>query len=192
MLVVDLLKILNWEGTIDINGTIYNSSSEIPRELEFNNNMSVTLIPKETRRADEDTQASDKEFRVTVRKYMTKQSTPSFDFMARWNDDVPMPLMTMIGTIEKETPGMYYMHLRADTSFTTVDRCMNCGKVITNPVSKYFGMGPECGRHNYVNPFNSDAELKEAVDTYKREVLSKITWSGWVIKSAITEMEEIV
>ena len=69
---------------------------------------------------------------------------------------------------------------------------MNCGKVITNPISKYFGMGPECGRHNYVNPFNSDAELKEAVDTYKREVLSKITWSGWVIKSAITEMEEIV
>ena len=168
MLVVDLLKILNWEGTIDINGTIYNSSLEIPRELEFNNNMSVTLIPKETRRADEDTQASDKEFRVTVRKYMTKQSTPSFNFMARWNDDV---------------------HLRADTSFTTVDRCMNCGKVITNPVSKYFGMGPECGRHNYVNPFNSDAELKEAVDTYKREVLSKITWNGWVIKSAITEME---
>lgn len=189
MLVVDLLKILNWEGTIDINGTIYNSSSEIPRELEFNNNMSVTLIPKETRRANEDTQASDKEFRVTVRKYMTKQSTPSFDFMARWNDDVPMPLMTMVGTIEKETPSMYYMHLRADTSFITVDRCMNCGKVITNPVSKYFGMGPECGRHNYVNPFNSDAELKEAVDTYKREVLSNITWSGWVIKSAITEIE---
>lgn len=192
MLVVDLLKILNWEGTIDINGTIYNSSSEIPRELEFNNNMSVTLIPKETRRADEDTQASDKEFRVTVRKYMTKQSTPSFDFMARWNDDVPMPLMTMVGTIEKETPGMYYMHLRADTSFTTVDRCMNCGKVITNPVSKYFGMGPECGRHNYVNSFNSEDELKEAVNAYKRDVLSNITWSGWVIKSAITEMEEIV
>lgn len=192
MLVVDLLKIMNWEGTVDINGTIYNSSSEIPRELEFNTNMSVTLIPKETRRADEDTQASDKEFRVTVRKYMTKQSTPSFDFMARWNDDVPMPLMTMVGTIEKETPGMYYMHLKADTSFTTVDRCMNCGKVITNPVSKYFGMGPECGRHNYVNPFNSEDELKEAVNAYKQDVLSNITWSGWVIKSAITEMEEIV
>ena len=192
MLVVDLLKIMNWEGTVDINGIVYNSSSEIPRELEFTNNMSVTLIPKEILRADEDTQASDKEFRVTVRKYMTKKSTPSFDFMARWNDDVPMPLMTMIGTIEKETPGMYYMHLRADTSFTTVDRCMNCGKVITNPVSKYFGMGPECGKHNYVNPFNSEDELKEAVNAYKRDVLSNITWSGWVIKSAITEMEEIV
>ena len=78
MLVVDLLKIMNWEGTVDINGTIYNSSSEIPRELEFNNNMSVTLIPKETRRADEDTQASDKEFRVTVRKYMTKKIYTKF------------------------------------------------------------------------------------------------------------------
>lgn len=189
MLVIDLLNILNWEGVVDINGTIYNNSSEIPREIEFNTNMNITLIPNEMVRADENTQASGKEFRVTVRQYMTKKSTPSFDFMSRWNNDVPMPLRTMVGTIEKETPGMYYMNLRADTSFTTVDRCMNCGKVITNPVSKYFGMGPECGRHNYVNPFNSDAELKEAVNTYKREVLSKITWSGWIIKSAITEME---
>lgn len=189
MLVIDLLNILNWEGVVDINGTIYNNSSEIPREIEFNTNMNITLIPNEMVRADENTQASGKEFRVTVRQYMTKKSTPSFDFMSRWNNDVPMPLRTMVGTIEKETPGMYYMNLRADTSFTTVDRCMNCGKVIINPVSKYFGMGPECGRYNYVNPFNSDAELKEAVNTYKREVLSKITWSGWIIKSAITEME---
>lgn len=191
MLVEELLRNVKWEGLVDINGTLYNSVSEIPRELVFGDDMHIKLIPKQNVRADEDTQASDKEFRVTVRKYMTKKSTPSFDFMSKWNDDVPMPLMTMIGTIEKETPGMYYMHLKADTSFTTVDRCMNCGKVITNPVSKYFGMGPECGRHNYVNPFNSDAELKEAVDTYKKEVLSKITWSGWVIKSAITEMEVI-
>ena len=52
-------------------------------------------------------------------------------------------------------------------------------------------MGPECGNHNYVNPFNSETELNEAINQYKDETLSKINWCGWVIKSAITEMEEL-
>lgn len=191
MLISELVNMFNWEGELEINGTRYKSVIDIPKDIQIDSDTTVLLIPNETVSAGQNTQASDTEYRVTVRKYMTNKATPTFDFMAKWNNNVPMPLMTMIGTIEKETPGMYYMNLRADTSFTTVDRCMNCGKVITNPVSKYFGMGPECGRHNYVNPFNSDDELKEAVDTYKREVLSKITWSGWVIKSAITKLEVI-
>lgn len=189
MLISELVNMFNWEGELEINGTRYKSVIDIPKDIQIDSDTTVLLIPNETVSAGQNTQASDTEYRVTVRKYMTNKATPTFDFMAKWNNNVPMPLMTMIGTIEKETPGMYYMHLRADTSFTTVDRCMNCGKVITNPVSKYFGMGPECGRHNYVNPFNSEDELNEAVNTYKREVLSKITWSGWVIKSAITKLE---
>lgn len=192
MLISELVNMFNWEGELEINGTHYKSVVDIPKDIQINSDTTVLLIPNETVSAGQNTQASDTEYRVTVRKYMTNKATPTFDFMAKWNNNVPMPLMTMIGTIEKETPGMYYMNLRADTSFTTVDRCMNCGKVITNPVSKYFGMGPECGRHNYVNPFNSEDELNEAVNTYKREVLSKITWSGWVIKSAITKLEVIV
>lgn len=192
MLISELVNMFNWEGELEINGTRYKSVIDIPKDIQIDSDTTVLLIPNETVSAGQNTQASDTEYRVTVRKYMTNKATPTFDFMAKWNNNVPMPLMTMIGTIEKETPGMYYMHLRADTSFTTVDRCMNCGKVITNPVSKYFGMGPECGRHNYVNPFNSEDELNEAVNTYKREVLSKITWSGWVIKSAITNLEVLV
>lgn len=189
MKVLDLVNMFNWEGTVEINGVKYDNIADIDRDIQINDDMNILLIPKETVRNSQDTQSSNAEYRITVRQYMTKKSTPSFNFMATWNNDVPMPLMTMVGTIEKETPGMYYMNLRADTSFTTVDRCMNCGKVITNPISKYFGMGPECGRHNYVNPFNSDDELKKAVNDYKQEVLSKITWSGWVIKSAIKEWE---
>ena len=192
MLVSELVNMFNWEGELEINGTHYKSVTDIPKDIQIDSDTIVLLIPKQTVSAGQNTQASDTEYRVTVRKYMTNKATPTFDFMSKWNNNVPMPLMTMVGTIEKETPGMYYMKLRADTSFTTVDRCMNCGKVITNPISKYFGMGPECGRHNYVNPFNSDDELNEAINTYKQEVLSKITWSGWVIKSAITELEALV
>lgn len=186
-----IADILKWKGVIEIDGSRYESIDDIPRDMQLTDNMIISLLPKENTSASQDTQASSGVFRITVRKYMTKQSTPSFDFMKKWNNDIPMPLMTMVGTIEKETPGMYKMNLQADTNFRTVDRCMNCGKVITNPVSKFFGMGPECGKHNYVNPFNSDEELEEAIKDYKENVLSKITWNGWVIKSAITEMEEL-
>ena len=128
--------------------------------------------------------------RITVKSYMTKKATPEFDFMLRWNNDNPMPLRTMVGTVEKETKGMVYMKLHGDIYAEKICTCMKCGRALTNPVSQFFGIGPECGGHNYVNPFNSDAELKAAVSVYKAQ-LQKIKWSGWIIKSAITEKEEI-
>lgn len=100
-----------------------------------------------------------------------------------------MPMVSMVGTIEKETKGMYYLKLRAAIIGDKMITCMKCGRPLNNPVSQFFGIGPECGRHNYVNPFNTEEELKEAVNAYKKE-LQKVTWEGWVIKSAITTMEE--
>ena len=111
--------------------------------------------------------------------------------MKQWNNDNPMPLRTMIGTVEKETRGMVYMKLHADITEEKTQRCLCCGRPITNPVSQYFGMGPECGGHKYVNPFYSKEELEKAVQDYRENVLKNITWEGWIIKSAILEEEEI-
>ena len=83
---------------------------------------------------------------------------------------------------------MVYMNLHGDITSVVTQTCLKCGKPITNNVSKYFGMGPKCGGHNYVNPFASDEELKNAVKEYRKR-LQNITWSGWVIKSAIVEEE---
>lgn len=127
--------------------------------------------------------------RITVKQYMTKKATPEFDFMARWNNDNPMPLRTMVGTVEKETRGMVYMKLHGDMYAEKMCTCMKCGRTLTNPVSQYFGIGPECGGHNYVNPFNSEEELKEAVASYRKQ-LQEVTWEGWIIKSAITDGAE--
>lgn len=132
----------------------------------------------------------EKEYRITVKKYMTEPATPRFDFMEKWNGNNPMPLRMMTGTIEKETRGMVYMHLHGDMYATQMCTCMRCGRVLTNPVSQYFGIGPECGGHNYVNPFDDEEQLKEAVAEYRKK-LQQIQWSGWVIKSAITEQEEV-
>lgn len=130
--------------------------------------------------------------RITVKSYMTQKSTPTFDFMSKWNNDTPMPLRVMYGTKLEETRGMVKMQLHGDilANEGPLDVCMKCGKPITNKVSRYFGMGPVCGQHNYVNPFSSEEELNQAVADY-RKVLRDITWTGWIIKSAIISEEKL-
>ena len=41
-----------------------------------------------------------------------------------------------------------------------------------------------------MNPFSSDAELKEAVENYRKQ-LNEMVWEGWIIRSAIEEFEEV-
>ena len=190
-------EIKEWPGAVEIDGTIY-PSVEIARNSlsgECLNISSIKLCDKQKRapeRAGEQPATTPSSvYKITVRQYMTKPSNPSFDFMAKWNNDNPMPMRTMVGTVEKETSGMVYMHLHGDITSTVTEYCMKCGKPITNPVSQFFGMGPECGQHNYTNPFESEEDLKSAVEAYRRTHLQKITWSGWIIRSAIIEREEL-
>lgn len=190
-------EIKSWPGAIEIDGTIYPSVGEAQKLLsgDLKNINSIKLCNKQKqtpeRKIEQPVSVGDTVYRITVRQYMTKPSNPSFDFMAKWNNDNPMPMRTMVGTVEKETSGMVYMHLHGDITSTVTQYCMKCGKPITNPVSQFFGMGPECGGHNYTNPFESEEELKSAVESYRQNYLQKITWSGWIIKSAIIEREEV-
>lgn len=190
-------EIKDWPGAVEVDGTKYPSvesarNSLSGASLHIN---SIRLCNERERVPESKPECVASEgatvYRITVRQYMTKPSNPSFDFMAKWNNDNPMPMRTMVGTVEKETSGMVYMHLHGDITATTTQYCMKCGKAITNPVSQFFGMGPECGGHNYTNPFESEEELKSAVESYRKNHLQKITWSGWIIKSAIIEREEV-
>ena len=177
----------NWEGAIEINGIRYDNTAKIPLNLNVSDGVNIKLFPLE-KPCIEPKKAykiESNERIITVKSYMTKKSTPDFNFMQKWNNDIPMPLKTMVGTIEKETKGMVYMKLHGDLYQKVTPRCLKCGKPITNPVSQYFGMGPECGNHNYVNPFNTEEELKEAVEKYRIEVLQNIKWEGWIVRSAI-------
>lgn len=184
----------NWDGTISINGKEINAAGLD----KLNGKVTIRLIPKttfierfhkeETKPTLLSTDFSNNKglYKITAKKYMTKKATPEFDFMAKFNNDIPMPLLTMVGTVEKETRGMVYMNLHGDITQTITDTCLCCGKPITNPISKYFGMGPICGNHNYVNPFGSQEELQAAIGEYRKR-LQNITWSGWIIRSAIVE-----
>ena len=179
-------QLADWKGRVSVNGVEYNSIREVPT-LSLDNTTVITLFPVTQTVKTPVKAVSDKvEHIITVRRYMTEKSSEGFDFMKKWNNNIPMPMRTMVGTVEKETKGMVYMKLHGDYIADRMYTCMCCGKKLTNPVSQFFGVGPECGGHNYVHPFNTDEELRQAVDAYRSVLVSK-TWEGWCIKSAIIE-----
>ena len=186
----------NWKGLVEINGKTYdNISSALLADIQPGQPIHIILHPEmekavKTANTAVKTDSTEQEYRITVKAYMTKKSSPQFDFMAKWNNDIPMPYRTMTGIKVKETRGMVYMKLHGDIWAEQIVTCMCCGKTLTNPISRYFGIGPECGGHHYVNPFEDDDQLKEAVTEMKKKLIN-VTWEGWVIKSAITEEVEI-
>lgn len=190
---LELLR--NWKGTVEVNGTVYASINAVnPSIFASSDSINIKLHPvkaeasRHTTERIDDTQSE--QIRISVKQYMTRKATPEFDFMERWNNNQPMPLRTMIGEKVKETRGMVYMKLHGDIYAEKICTCMKCGRALTNPVSQYFGIGPECGGHNYVNPFDDAEQLKEAVADYRKQ-LQSVTWEGWIIKSAITEEEAV-
>lgn len=191
-----LSMLKSWPGEVEVNGQHYNSIREALKNVSpaTLDNLLIKLLSKQAKAEREQKLITEEvkiQYKIQVKSYMTQKATPEFDFMQVWNNNVPMPLCIMVGTKEKETRGMVYMKLHGELTDKITTTCLRCGKPITNPVSQYFGLGPICGGHNYVNPFASEDELSEAVAKYKEEVISKMTWEGWIIKSAIID-EEVV
>jgi hypothetical protein len=128
------------------------------------------------------------EYRIKVKKWMTEKSSPGFDFMQKWNNDVPMPMVIMRGTVLEETKGMIKMELRATPEPSS--HCFKCGRALSHPVSVLYGIGPECGGHFHINPLGSKDALDAAMEDIKAK-MEAITWTGWMTKSALKEMVEI-
>lgn len=196
---IEILK--NWKGAVEINGQLYDNiqtatsqfklgSGEICIKLYPESQKPVKANPESVQPVPVIQHLDGDKYRITVKKYMTEKATAQFDFMEKWNNNNPMPLRTMTGKVLKETRGMVQMELHGDIWAERVFTCMCCGRQLTNPVSQYFGIGPECGGHNYTHPFSSDKELKDAVNAYRTK-LQAITWTGWIIKSAITEQIDL-
>lgn len=183
-----LLK--NWPGEVDIDDKHYSSIQDATSDFKrVSESVHIRLHAKQAKRIqrivthDRSIAESDAQrYKVTVKAYMTKPATPDFDFMAKWNNDKPMPLRTMIGTVEKETRGMVYMKLHGQGE--PVITCMRCGRQLTNPISRHYGIGPEC-----MSKLGLICDITD-VDEIKKQLVD-ITWEGWIIKSAITEKEAI-
>lgn len=182
---ISLMK--NWKGEVEVNGVHYNNISEVKiSDLNDFDNVTIHLLSavKKSLKSSNSVLTDDdkKQYRITVKQYMTKPASPDFDFMKRWNNDIPMPMRIMEGTVEKETRGMVYMKLHGFARQTITCAC--CGKELTNPVSRYYGIGPICLAKLGI------ARQIDDIDNIKED-LAKIEWSGWVIKSSLLEFEEI-
>lgn len=183
-------QLRKWQGACEINGKYFDS---FPVDLkDLSDNIQIKLYPcaqsaVESTGNDEkiqsktvDTMQIGKTYKITVKPYMTRQATPEFDFMAKFNNDNPMPLRTMIGTVEKETRGMVYMHLHGQAQEEI--HCLRCGRELTNPVSRLYGIGPEClSKLGLIYDVSQINEIKES--------LINVNWSGWIIRSSIISKE---
>ena len=185
---LELLK--NYPGNLRVNGKEFeNVLQAIQAFGEYQGKLVIELNTKPTPPPRQEVEeGKETEYIIKVKQYMTRPASPTFDFMDKWNNGVPMPLRVMVGRKLKETRGMVKMELRGEIIQEVNPVCMKCGRTLTNPVSQYFGIGPECGGHNYINPFETYAELKQAVAETRKQ-LQDITWTGWIIKSAIVEQK---
>lgn len=131
------------------------------------------------------------EYKIQVKSWMTNYDSFMDDdsFLMKANVR-PMPMCIMYGKKINETPKMIQMELYADIKEEQSTICMKCGKELKNPISRYFGIGPECGQHNYTNPFNTKEELERAINKMKNK-LNKVKWTGWIAKSAIISLDLI-
>lgn len=177
----------SWIGSVKIGDTVYENGASVDdsalvgaESIILQSSKKVSAERKESRLAAVSMSPSDTVYKIIVKPYMTRIGTPDFDFMSRWNSDKPMPLQTMIGIITKETKGMVYMQLRGHAEPTI--RCLRCGKVLTNEVSKKYGIGPEC-----LSKLGIERDPEQVKDIII--ALQDVTWSGWIIKSAIVKQE---
>ncbi len=185
-----------YKGSLEVNGIVYSSIKAAVQALKGYEGELTIVLNKGVKIAEQRPTISSENavqeiqgspiYKIKVRQYMTKPASPEFDFHDKWNNGVPMPMRIMVGRKLKETRGMVQMELWGEITGEITHSCMKCGKRLTNNVSKFFGIGPECGGHNYTNPFETDDELREAVKDMQ-EQLKEIKWTGWIIKSAIEE-----
>lgn len=182
-MIISLLS--NWKGAVEIDGQHYDSVQDavsVFKTLSTSSHIRLLTKKEIANKAKIEVVSDAVEYEIEVKKYMTEPATPSFDFMAKWNNNNPMPMRIMQGTVEQETRGMVYMKLHGLAKPTITCRC--CGKELTNPISRHYGIGPIC-----LSKIGIARDIDD-IENIKEELVN-ISWEGWIIKSAITKKEEI-
>lgn len=174
-----------YKGTIEVNNEVVDKF-DLSAISKLNGSVHITLTPsyyEPPRKDNPQVDCEDNtEYEITVKPWMTRKSDEDFDFMLKWNKDIPMPLRTMVGKKTKETKGMEYWELHGQGK--AVITCMRCGKELTNPISRKYGLGIECiQKVGFVFDIEDVDNIKEA--------LTNLTWSGWIARSAIIKCEKV-
>lgn len=181
----ELLK--NYPGELSVNNRDFKNVKEA-EEYYKDYKGGLTILLKGIEQEETKQVNTDRVYQITVRRYMTNYSRDFF--LEQWNPDGPMPYVTMIGTKIKETEKLIKMKLWADISENRITTCMCCGRPLSNPLSQYLGVGPECGASKHLKLLESGVSIDEVKRSF-REHLKNIEWEGWIVKSAITQVKEL-
>ena len=182
-----MLNLLKYEGEIVVNGVTYRSSDEAYADVVSKGTEEVEVfIPGESSKPEISVvYRQDCEYLIRVKHWMLEKSSPAFDFMQKWNDDVAMPLSVMQGYVLDETDGMVKMSLEGVLVRTV--KCSVCGRALKNELSQQYGIGPECASKIGLERVpKSDAELDDMFAEMEQH-LRTIQWEGWIAKSAIVD-----
>lgn len=183
-----MLNLLNWNKPLKVNGIVFLDSQDAYEYFKDKDvEVTVELNYKQAKKVEVIEQETTNIYRIEVRQYMTRKSTFGFTFMKEFNNDVPMPYRTMYGEVLEENKGLVKMklHARAEKDSTV---CMKCGRQLTHEVSKFYGLGPDCGGHGHQAPdsvMKRIADKEEAFKEIDRHLRETVTWEGWIIKKAI-------
>jgi hypothetical protein len=102
-----------YQGQIIYEERIYNDINELKQAIK-KGKTTLILKPKGVKQEEQKTPTptptvDSQKYRIVVKQYMTKPASPTFDFMQKWNNNIPMPCATMIVQKIKETAGMVYV-----------------------------------------------------------------------------------
>jgi hypothetical protein len=194
-----MLNLLTTDKELVVNGISYTSAHQALHALtSYTGSIEILINSKVITQAEKASETpknvtNKKEiYRIEVRKYMTEKSSPDFDFMMKYNNDLPMPLRRMYGEILEETKGMYKMRLHARAE-RNASSCSHCMRELTHPISMIYGIGPICGEHGYMTTDYTKSRIKDDEELFKLADadLRKTVWEGFVIKRAIEDMKVV-
>lgn len=178
-----------YTGRIKINGQNVSRIRVMQALEDCDGEVTIDLIPENFVDLEQPEQVPEQKlYKVFVKNYMLEHSNPDFLFMKAWNNDIPMPMRVMVGTIENQTRSMYLMDLHGEPY--KADVCIRCGRRIVNPVSKVVGVGPECCTALGIDVKLMDRSACEEYITRIEHKIKNIKWKGWVPKTAILTLEE--
>lgn len=120
--------------------------------------------------------------RFEFAKWLTKET----DFHANMNKGKPIPMRVMFGRIMRETEKCYVIEVQGKPEPAT--HCLHCMRTLTNKVSRYYGLGPTCGKHFYITNI-TEANLKQHFDDIRKK-LSAVTWRGFIPKNSVQMTHE--
>lgn len=194
----------DYKGSLLVNGKEYKSIEEAENAFK-NKNTGLTIIlnpnGKEVNmggKIDSNSPTSENSiykkntvYKISVMAYMTNYA-PDFFLKTAPNiaNERPMPYRSMVGIVLQETPKLVKMELMADITQSRYTKCMKCGRPISDKTLQNFGVGAECDDTYYEKVFKSEKEINDCVEKYRKK-LNQIKWTGWIVKSAITEIIEL-